>query len=153
MKNQKEDDLRISKITLLLFLVPFLGELWPPNSRYWSGRTKISTLGPLPKNPYLFFGSNTTQARKVQIAKFRCLKSSTNIWRTLATRQTWSAAFTGTVSVRPRIIVCPIKTSFCTRAMRTVYPNFKSGTNQNWSSFKYLSTRNNGFSYRVESWS
>ena len=33
MKNfsvhQKEEDLRISKITLLLFLVPFLGKLWP----------------------------------------------------------------------------------------------------------------------------
>ena len=33
MKNfsahQKEEDLRISKITLLLFLVLFLGELWP----------------------------------------------------------------------------------------------------------------------------
>ena len=27
--NQKEDELRISKIPLLLFLVPFLGELWP----------------------------------------------------------------------------------------------------------------------------
>ena len=27
--HQKEDDLRISKITLLLFLVPFLGKLWP----------------------------------------------------------------------------------------------------------------------------
>ena len=33
MKNfsahQKAEDLRISKLTLLLFLVPFLGELWP----------------------------------------------------------------------------------------------------------------------------
>ena len=33
MKNfsahQKEEDLRISAITLLLFLVPFFGELWP----------------------------------------------------------------------------------------------------------------------------
>ena len=33
MKNfsahQKDEDLRISKLALLLFLVPFLGELWP----------------------------------------------------------------------------------------------------------------------------
>ena len=29
---QKEDALRISKITLSLFLVPFLGELWPLKS-------------------------------------------------------------------------------------------------------------------------
>ena len=27
--HQKAEDLRISKLTLLLFLVPFLGELWP----------------------------------------------------------------------------------------------------------------------------
>ena len=31
--HQKAEDLRISKLTLLLFLVPFLGELWPLKHR------------------------------------------------------------------------------------------------------------------------